>query len=83
MNMAQISNYWTNRGCMYGSHRFGNKTARSDKGLKFIDASFDDLDDFAIPNSSNFQTTSFNFYYKCSSYNSFIFPLSILTLFNS
>ena len=61
MNVAQISNYLTNRGCMYGSLLFGNKTARSDKGLKFVDASFDDLDDFAIPNSSNFQTTSFNF----------------------
>ena len=61
MNMAQISNYWTNRDCMYGSHRFGNKTARSYKGLKFIDASFDDLDDFAIPNSSSYKTTSFNF----------------------
>ena len=61
MTMAKISNYLTNRGCMYGSHRFGNKTARSCKGLKFISASFDDLDDFAIPNSSSFKTSSFNF----------------------
>jgi hypothetical protein len=45
MSMAKISNYLTNRGCVYSTQRFGNKTSKCYKGLKNIDTSTDDLDD--------------------------------------
>ena len=45
MSMAKISNYLTNRGCVYGTQRFGIKTSKCYKGTKNIDTSTDDLDD--------------------------------------
>jgi len=45
MSMAKISNYLTNRGCVYSTQRFVIKTSKCYKGTKNIDTSTDDLDD--------------------------------------
>jgi hypothetical protein len=37
MSMAKISNYLTNRGCIYGTHKFGSKAFKGFKGLRYIE----------------------------------------------
>jgi hypothetical protein len=44
MSMAKISNYLTNRGCVYGCHKINNKALRGYKGIKILEVTTDDLD---------------------------------------
>jgi len=44
MSMAKISNYLTNRGCVHGTHKINNKTAKGYKGIKILEVTTDDLD---------------------------------------
>jgi hypothetical protein len=44
MSMAKICNYLTNRGCVHGPHKIGNKVFKGYKGLKSLEITTDDLD---------------------------------------
>ena len=44
MSMAKISNYLTNRGCVHGTHKIGNKILKGYKGIKSLEITSDDLD---------------------------------------